>query len=61
MAAPDKVTGELDHVGTITVQIPIEWATAPRFQWRHGTDAHAAPHIGQFGLTPSTTGAGMDE
>eukprot|EP00973_Karenia_brevis_P072873 10120349-Karenia_brevis.AAC.1 len=52
MAAPDKDSGEQDHVGTIISQIPSERTTAPQFQWRHGTDAYAAPHIHQFGLVP---------
>eukprot|EP00973_Karenia_brevis_P024874 3427790-Karenia_brevis.AAC.1 len=61
MTAPDKGTGEPDHVGTITAQIPIEWTSALRFQWRHGTDAYAAPHIRQSGLAPSVQRAGMNE
>eukprot|EP00973_Karenia_brevis_P064907 9014802-Karenia_brevis.AAC.1 len=42
---PNRETGEPDPVGTITAQIPVDWAAAPRYQWRHGTDAYAAPHI----------------
>eukprot|EP00973_Karenia_brevis_P004790 658719-Karenia_brevis.AAC.1 len=61
MAAPDKDTGEPDHVGTITAQRPSEWTTAQRFQWLHGTDAHATPHIRPSGLAPSVRGAGMNE
>eukprot|EP00973_Karenia_brevis_P074841 10401172-Karenia_brevis.AAC.1 len=52
MAAPDKESGEPDHVGSIMTQIPAEWITSLRSQWRHGTDAYAVPHIRQFGLEP---------
>eukprot|EP00973_Karenia_brevis_P047901 6648492-Karenia_brevis.AAC.1 len=54
---PNPMTGEPDVVGTITAQIPVDWTTAPKYQWRHGTDAYAAPHIRQFGLQPSIEGA----
>eukprot|EP00973_Karenia_brevis_P095755 12428989-Karenia_brevis.AAC.1 len=58
---PIRETGEPDLVGTSTAQIPVDWTTAPKYQWRHGADAYAAPHIRQFGLQPSTQGAGMKE
>eukprot|EP00973_Karenia_brevis_P060072 8358655-Karenia_brevis.AAC.1 len=61
MAAPGKDSGEPGHVGTIIAQILREWTTAPRFQWRHGTDEYAAPHICQFGLAPRVGGAGMND
>eukprot|EP00973_Karenia_brevis_P030456 4199331-Karenia_brevis.AAC.1 len=60
-APPNRETGEPDLVGTITAQIPVEWTTAPKYQWQRGTDAYAAPHIRQCGLAPSTKGAGMKE
>eukprot|EP00973_Karenia_brevis_P051952 7216815-Karenia_brevis.AAC.1 len=59
--APNRETGEPDPVGTINAQIPVDWTAAPKYQWRHGTDAYAAPHIRQFGLQPSKEEAGMKE
>eukprot|EP00973_Karenia_brevis_P029238 4032201-Karenia_brevis.AAC.1 len=62
MAGPPKlVSGEPDLVGTIAAQIPVDWTTAPKYQWRHGTDAYAAPRIRQLGLQLSAEGAGMKE
>eukprot|EP00973_Karenia_brevis_P095698 12428675-Karenia_brevis.AAC.1 len=60
-APPNRETGEPDLVGTITAEIPVEWTAAPKYQWRHGTDAYAAPHICQFRLAPSAKGAGMED
>eukprot|EP00973_Karenia_brevis_P017497 2400957-Karenia_brevis.AAC.1 len=58
---PNRETGEPYFVGTITAQIPVDWTAAPKYQWRHGTDANAAPHIRQFGLQLSKEGAGMKD
>eukprot|EP00973_Karenia_brevis_P005051 695205-Karenia_brevis.AAC.1 len=61
VGSPNLVTGEPDFLGTITAQTPVAWTTAPKYQWRHGADAYAAPHIRQFVLQPSIQGAGMKE
>eukprot|EP00973_Karenia_brevis_P038700 5341235-Karenia_brevis.AAC.1 len=41
MARTDLTENTIDHVGTITEQLPEEWTTHVQYQWQHGTDAYA--------------------